>query len=110
MANKADDEYAAFAAFRTTDGVPVPLSISTTAASIANLPKGRYTVILEGVSHVFLRTGGTATAPASGSFATGETIAVSQGWTYTHSATATLSAVTFSGSGVMILQPVPPPG
>ncbi len=110
MANLADDQFAAVAAIKTTDGAPYRLTLSTTAASITNLPLGRYIVILEGVSHVLVRTGGTAAAPSSGSAASGETVALSSGYTYTHTATATLSAITITGSGEMILQPVPGPG
>lgn len=110
MANLNDDQFAAVAALKSTDGVPYRLTISTTAASITNLPANRYIVILDGPGHALLCTGGTATAPSSGSPATGNTIAVQSGWTYTHTATANLSVVTISGSGELVLQPVPPPG
>ena len=110
MANRHDDEYAAVAALRTTDGAPYRLTISTTAASITNLPLGRYIVILDGPGHALFRTGGTAAAPTSGNAAAGDTVAVQSGWTYTHTATATLSVITITGSGELVLQPVPPPG
>ena len=110
MANRADDEFAAVAALRTTDGVPWRLTISTTAAAITNLPQGRFIVILDGPGHALFCTGGTAAAPASGAAATGNTIAVQSGWTYNHTATANLSVITITGSGELVLQPVPPPG
>lgn len=109
MANLHDDKFAAFASVRTTDGVPYRLTLSTTAATISSLPIGRYIVVTD-ASVVYLRTGGTAAVPSSGSAATGDTIAVQTGWTYRHSATADLSAVLISGSAELTLQPVPPPG
>lgn len=109
MANRHDDEFAAVASIRTTDGAPYRLTLSTTAATISNLAAGRYIVATD-ASVVYLRTGGTAAVPSSGSAATGNTIAVQTGWTYNHTAAADLSAVLISGTAELTLQPVPPPG
>ena len=110
MSSYADDRFAAVAAIGTSDGSPYRLTISTTAATLSGLPRGRYVVILEGVSHVLTRTGGAAAAPASGSAALTNTCALSSGYTYSHNVTGDLSAITITGGGEMILQPVPVPG
>lgn len=95
--SKADGEYMAVA--------PIPgtatfyrLDVSTTAASIANLPLGLYIVVLDGVTTVTIRSGGTAAEPASGASGTGGVY--QSGWTYRHNVAGDASIdVLNSGSG-----------
>lgn len=105
MANKLDDEFAAVAAVDATCGVPYYVTVGAVAASITNLPAGRYWVRLDGVGAVFVLVGGTAAVPASGAAAAANTRSLSHGETYVHASTATLSVIAH-GSGHLHMQPV----
>ena len=78
----------------------------TTAATYTALPRGLYTVMLDGVTSVLLRNDGSAAAePASGASGTGG--GHQSGWTYEHNisaGTGDLSAIVLnSGSGRLYL-------
>lgn len=105
MANKSDDEFAAVASVDATCGVPYYLAVSAVAASITNLPAGRYWVRLEGVAVVLTRTGGTAAIPSTGTAAAGVSKSLASGETYHHAEVATLSVIGHAG-GHLWLQPV----
>jgi hypothetical protein len=109
MANVGDGEFSAVADVDATCGVPYYAALSTTAATVTSLPKGRYWVRLDGVSVTLVCVGGTATIPASGSPATGTSYTLAHGETYKHAADGNLSVIAH-GTGYLWLQPVAGPG
>ena len=105
MGSKADGDYMAVAPI-PGNGTMHRLDVSTTAATYTALPRGLYTVMLDGVTSVLLRNDGSAAAePASGASGTGG--GHQSGWTYEHNisaGTGDLSAVVLnSGSGRLYL-------
>jgi hypothetical protein len=80
------------------------LDVTTTAATLSNLPEGYYVVALDGVTSVSIRSGGTAAEPASGSSGSGGVYQT--GWTYRHPAAGNASIIVLgSGSGRCYLVP-----
>lgn len=101
MANKADDEFAAFASFSgdTANGY-YRLDVTTTAATFTSMPKGRYVLAFTGgLEAVGIAVGTTATDPSSGSTTGGTGAAHANGWTFNLASDANVSVIVLGGSG-----------
>ena len=105
MGSKADGDYMAVAPI-PGNGTIYRLDVSTTAATYTGLPRGLYTVMLDGVTSVLLRNDGSPAAePASGASGTGG--GHQSGWTDERNirrGAGELSAIVLhSGSGRLYL-------